>query len=426
MFLTPCAATRDIGDDWACDAIKPQPAWANTPLPPVPGCFRPTSRVGGHALQGVCVGDKVQLGCFGGAAGKPRASPKQNRLQLPYFIFLDFIAFTFLPSDLPSHFISLHFLTITFVSIHPDPEHPPRPSEAHPLAQPGCGDGGPRASPALGGAGCGRGAARGGAERGRCPLHILSGRRRRVPLPPAPLRSAPPRPRTPRPGPGATNMATPSSGGARRAAPLPRRLLPLLLPLLLLPAAAGGHSALLLRAPRPAPAAQTPRSRRDATRPPEPIQVYGQVSRTPGGGRDGTRGGRTRRCGAAPPFAPENTRYITPERRFPPPGGEDLGYQPRRHPPARPRVACVPAPRCQCREWGAGPTASGTAAPRASAAGLGGLRVCLRVCVYAHTCCWENNFQACRGRSGSRAGMAGIPSAPGGDAGCWRSSPGSV
>ncbi|KAM9255799.1 sortilin-related receptor isoform 2-T2 [Cariama cristata] len=71
-------------------------------------------------------------------------------------------------------------------------------------------------------------------------------------------------------------MATPSSAGARRAAPFPRRLLPLLL---LLAAAggggaAGGRSGLLLRA-RPPAAAEPPRSRRVA---PEPIQVYGQVS----------------------------------------------------------------------------------------------------------------------------------------------------
>lgn len=70
-------------------------------------------------------------------------------------------------------------------------------------------------------------------------------------------------------------MATASKAGARRAWGL-------LLPLLLLFTAPGsrgnrGGPAALLRAPPPA--AEAPRSRRAAQqRPPEPIQVYGQVS----------------------------------------------------------------------------------------------------------------------------------------------------
>ncbi|XP_051668172.1 sortilin-related receptor isoform X3 [Manacus candei] len=76
-------------------------------------------------------------------------------------------------------------------------------------------------------------------------------------------------------------MATRSRAGAGRAAPLPLRLLPLLPLLLLLPAAPAARSPLLLlRSPHPPAASppEPPRGRRAAPRPPEPIQVYGQVS----------------------------------------------------------------------------------------------------------------------------------------------------
>lgn len=135
----------------------------------------------------------------------------------------------------------------------------------------------------------------------RCPLHILSVRRRSARPRSAPLGSA---------RPGRTDMATRSSGGARRAAPLPRRLFPLLLLLAAAPgpASTAARSALLLRAPPPAPRSEPPRSRRAATRPPEPIQVYGQVRAphppAPQSARCIPRGRRARRAaalGSGPP-----------------------------------------------------------------------------------------------------------------------------
>lgn len=74
-------------------------------------------------------------------------------------------------------------------------------------------------------------------------------------------------------------MATRSSGGANGTVVPPHRLALLLL--LLLPGGAAGGGSALLRVPPGAPE-EPPRSRRAAQRPPEPIQVYGQVSR----GRD--------------------------------------------------------------------------------------------------------------------------------------------
>lgn len=164
-------------------------------------------------------------------------------------------------------------------------------------------------------------------------------------------------------------MATPSSAGARRAAPLPRRLLPLLFLLLLQPpAAAGAHSALLLRAPPPAAAAaEPPRSRRAAPRPPEPIQVYGQVSSTGGGGEPHPA-----------PLAPQITagrRVASPRSALPPRPGQ-FAVSAR----ARGRGASAAHGRrsagsagCWCREWAGGEPTSATArraaAPRGSAAG---------------------------------------------------------